>query len=78
MPTWLDAGPGMNWHRATRPAYSSSLSHFRLSTNSSRKYPKCAVGPPNEVQPRRRKILKMRNGKVMQAPFVPPVPSVEF
>ena len=67
MPTWLDAGPGMNWHRATRSAYSSSLSHLRLSTNSSRKYPKCAVGPPKDVRPRRVNMRSTSNTSAMVA-----------
>ena len=37
MPTCDDAGPGRNWHRATTSAYSESVSHLRLPTNSSRK-----------------------------------------
>ena len=36
-PTWLDAGPGKNWHSATSSAYWRSLNQPRLATNSSRK-----------------------------------------
>jgi hypothetical protein len=31
-PSWLDAGPGTNWHSATNPAKSSRDSHLRRST----------------------------------------------
>ena len=37
MPTWLLAGPGKNWHSATRSAYCASVSHWRRTTNAVRK-----------------------------------------
>ncbi len=58
IPTWLLAGPGKNWHSATRSAYAFSSSQRRRTTNSSRKYPRCATGPPNEVRPSFRKERK--------------------
>ena len=51
MPTWLDAGPGRNWHSAIRSAYAASSSHLRRSTNASLKYPRWATGPPKAVTP---------------------------
>ena len=54
MPSWLLAGPGKNWHSATSSANRSSDSHPRRTTYSSRKYPTCATGPPNDVNPNRR------------------------
>src|SRR5215510_8545513 len=53
IPTWLLAGPGRNWQSATRSTYAASSSHLRRTTYSSRKYPRCATGPPKEVSPRR-------------------------
>jgi hypothetical protein len=57
-PTWLLAGPGRNCASATTSAYASSVSHPRRPTNSARKYPRCATGPPNDVRPRRRNTRK--------------------
>ena len=37
IPVCDDAGPGMNWHSATRSANTASLSHCRRSTSSARK-----------------------------------------
>ena len=35
IPTWLLAGPGKNWHSATKSEYSFSSSHFLFLTYSS-------------------------------------------
>ena len=35
IPTWLLAGPGKNWHSATKSEYSFSSSHFLFFTYSS-------------------------------------------
>src|SRR5690606_25750482 len=51
IPTWELAGPGRNWHKATKSAYALSSNHFLFTTYSSRKYPRWAVGPPKEVSP---------------------------
>ena len=53
IPSWLLAGPGSNWHKATRSVNDLSSSHPRLATYSCRKYPMWATGPPNEVTPNR-------------------------
>ena len=37
IPVCEDAGPGMNWHSATRSANVASVSQRRLATNSARK-----------------------------------------
>src|SRR5699024_7065894 len=65
IPTWLLAGPGKNWHNATKSAYSSSLNHRLLCTNSSRKYPKCAIGPPNEIKPNFKKIKNIFQADIL-------------
>ena len=55
IPTWLLAGPGRNWHSATRSAYAASLSHFRRATISSRKYPSVRHRPAERRQPQPQK-----------------------
>src|SRR6185503_14624034 len=46
-------------------------SHCRRSTNSRRKYPRCAMGPPNEVRPRWRKTRKIAPAESGTARLVP-------
>lgn len=44
---------------ATRSAQSSSENQRRRATNFSRKHPRWAIGPPNEVRPSRRNVRKI-------------------
>ena len=50
-PIWLLAGPGTHWQTASSWANWTSSSQRRRCTTSWRKYPTCAIGPPNAVSP---------------------------
>ena len=53
IPTWLDDGPGRRLESATSSPNCCSPIQRRRVTYSSRKYPMCATGPPNDVSPSR-------------------------
>ena len=76
MPSWLLAGPGIIWHRATRSAKLCSSSHFLRPTYSSWKYPRWAIGPPNEVTPRRAATARTSRGVPAPMTFLPPCSAV--
>ena len=59
IPTWLEEGPGKKLHKDTKSIYVFSSNHFFCFTKTFLKYPIWAIGPPKDVNPNKKKDIKI-------------------